>query len=194
MKALFLALVAALSCVSFPAAQVDQDWLRRWQEAQTHRPATLSAHSRIAPVSEPGTPLTISGLIVGPDGVTPQAGATVFAYHTDDAGLYFERPGLPWRLQGWVRTDPAGRFEFETIRPGPYPGRRVPGHVHLTIESAAFGRQYGSLQFADDPLVSATDREASIARGRFGDVLDVVHEGRTEHVRLNIRLRPRGDF
>jgi len=193
MKALLLGLVVLLS-VSCPAAAVDPDWLRHWQEAQTHRPAKLSERSRIAPASERGTPLRISGLIVGPDGVTPQAGAIVFAYHTDDSGVYSEAPGLPWRLRGWVRTDSAGRFEFETIRPGPYPGRRVPAHVHLTIETASFGRQYGGLQFADDPLVPTKDREASSAKGRFADVLIVVHEGRIEHVQLNIKLKPRGDF
>jgi protocatechuate 3,4-dioxygenase beta subunit len=194
MKAHFLALVVAVSSVSLQSGRVDQDWLRRWQDAQTHRPATLSEHSRIAQGSEPGTPLVISGLVVGPDGLTPQPGAIVFAYHTDDSGLYSERPGLPWRLRGWVRTDAAGRFEFETIRPGPYPNHRVPAHVHLTIESARFGRQYGGLQFADDPLVPATDREKSNAMGRFADVLTVAHEGRTEHVQLNIKLKPRGDF
>jgi protocatechuate 3,4-dioxygenase beta subunit len=194
MKTLILGAVVALSCVSLPAAQVDQDWLRRWQDAQTHRPATLSDHSRIAPASEPGTPLTISGLVVGPDGVTPQADAIVFAYHTDNSGLYSEQPGQTWRLRGWARTDSAGRFEFETIRPGPYPNHRTPAHVHLTIESTAFGRQYGGLQFSDDPLVPAKDRDASLAAGRFADVLTVSHEGRVEHVQLNIKLKPRGDF
>jgi hypothetical protein len=66
--------------------------------------------------------------------------------------------------------------------------------VHLTIESTAYGRQYGGLQFSDDPLVPAADREKSIAMGRFADVLTVVHEERTEHVQLNIKLKPRGDF
>jgi len=194
MKAHFLAVVFALSPVFLQSGQVDQDWLRRWQDAQTHRPAALMEHSRIASASEPGTPLIISGLVVGPDGVTPQPNAIVFAYHTDDSGLYSERPGLPWRLRGWARTDSAGRFEFETIRPGPYPNHRVPAHVHVTIESSAFGRQYGGLQFDDDSLVPAADREASIAKGRFADVLTVVREGRTEHVQLNIKLKPRGDF
>src|SRR5262249_45669056 len=194
MKTLLLGVVVALSFVPTQTARVDQDWLRRWQDAQTHRPATLTEHSRIAPASEPGTPLMISGLVVGPDGVTPQAGAIVFAYHTDDSGLYSEQPGFPWRLRGWARTDAAGRFEFETIRPGPYPNHRTPAHVHLTIESAAFGRQYGGLQLADDPLVPAADRDASIAKGRFADVLTVVHEGRAQHVQLNIKLKPKGDF
>jgi len=185
-----LVVLLALSC----ALAVDQDWLREWQEVQTHRPASLSERARIAPASEPGTPLRISGVVVGPDGVTPQAGVVVFAYHTDDSGKYRERPGQPWRLRGWVKTDAKGTFEFETIRPGPYPGRNVPAHVHLTIESASFGRQHAGLQFADDPLVPATDREASKAKGRFADVLEVVHEGGTEHVQLQIKLKPKGDF
>jgi len=189
-----LAFLVALAILSCPASAVDQDWLREWQEAQTHRPATLASQGRIAPASEPGTPLRISGIVVGPDGVTPEAGAVVFAYHTDTSGVYRERPGLPWRLRGWVKTDAGGRFTFETIRPGPYPGHRVPAHVHLTIESAAYGRQHGGLQFADDALVSAADREAAKAKGRFTDVLEVEHAGGTEQVQLAIKLKPRGDF
>jgi len=194
MKTPILGFLVVLFFVSCAAAQVDQDWLREWREVQTHRPATLAARGRIAPASEPGTPLRISGVVVGPDGVTPQAGAIVFAYHTDDSGVYRDRPGQPWRLRGWVETDAAGRFEFETIRPGPYPGRNVPAHVHLTIESAKFGRQYGGLEFADDPLVSDAERKASAAEGRFGDVLEVVHEGGAQHVKLAIKLKPRGEF
>jgi protocatechuate 3,4-dioxygenase beta subunit len=173
---------------------VDQDWLREWQEAQTHRPATLAAQARIAPASEPGTPLRIAGEVLQPDGVTPEVGAIVFAYHTDTSGVYRAKPGLPWRLRGWVRTDAAGRFAFDTIRPAPYPGRQVPAHVHLTVESDRFGRQHGGLQFADDPLVPPAEREAARAKGRFTDVLDVRHEGQAQRVDLVLKLKPRGDF
>jgi protocatechuate 3,4-dioxygenase, beta subunit len=182
--------------MSVSATQVDQDWLARWREAQTHRTANLAARSRIAPVTEPGIPLVIEGQVVAPDGVTPEEGAVVFAYHTGNDGLYSsaDRPGHPWRLQGWAKTDAEGRFEFRTIRPAPYPNRKVPAHVHLTIETSAFGRQWSGLQFADDPLVTVADREASTAAGRFGGVLNVTRDGGVQRIQLNIRLKPKGDF
>jgi protocatechuate 3,4-dioxygenase beta subunit len=35
-------------------------------------------------------------------------------------------------LRGWARTDNDGRFAFESIRPGAYPGGRIPPHFHFT--------------------------------------------------------------
>lgn len=177
-------------------AQVDQHWLGMWTEAQHQRPAALSDTGRIAPADEPGTSLVIHGLVVDPDGAAPVANAIVFAYHTDGTGVYF-RPGendRPWRLKGWTRTDANGRFEFATIRPAPYPNRRTPAHVHLTVETPRYGRQYAGLLFADDPLVSLDERTKSDAAGRFGQVLRVQQEGPAQQVRLTIRLKARGDF
>ena len=43
-------------------------------------------------------------------------------------------------------------------------------------------------------LVSESERAQSNAAGRFGGVLNVEHVGQTQVVRLNIRLKPKGDF
>jgi protocatechuate 3,4-dioxygenase beta subunit len=180
----------------FAIAAVDQHWLELWNAAQALRPKTLTAHSRIAGPEEPGAAMIIKGLVVRPDGITPEVDAIVFAYHTDNTGEYFA-PGTDrrnYRLKGWAKTDTAGRFEFATIRPAPYPNHRVPAHVHFTIETANNGRQYGGLLFADDPLVSQSERAQSIAAGHFGEVLNVEHTGETQVVRLNIRLKSQGDF
>ena len=150
-----VALLTAPSCGPVQG-QADPEWLRMWQEAQTHRPADLGPEGRIAPADEPGTPLVVDGRVVEPDGETPAPGVVVFAYQTDRDGIYFSdgRPGSPWRLQGWARTDADGRFTFRTIRPGPYPGRHVPAHIHFAVESPKHGRQWtDSLRFADDPLL-----------------------------------------
>jgi len=186
----------ALAVSACAVAAVDQHWLELWNAAQARRPTTLTAHSRVAGPEEPGTAMVIKGLVVRPDGITPEVGAIVFAYHTDNTGVYFA-PGSDrrdYRLKGWAKTDAGGRFEFATIRPAPYPNHRAPAHVHFTIESANNGRQYGGLLFADDPLVSGSEREQSIAAGRFGEVLNVEHIGETQVVRLNIRLKSKGDF
>src|SRR5947207_12895384 len=82
----------------------------------TDQPKELSSIARIAPKGEPGTPLVISGRIVGPDGKTPLAGVVVYAYHTDVEGNY-QRTGQSGeageshpRLRGWAKTDEQGQF------------------------------------------------------------------------------------
>jgi protocatechuate 3,4-dioxygenase beta subunit len=63
----------------------------------------------------------------------------LYIYHTDATGLYSRgtpeteasrRHGL---LRGWVRTGPDGRYSFDTIKPGPYPGETMPAHLHFTV-------------------------------------------------------------
>jgi protocatechuate 3,4-dioxygenase beta subunit len=192
-----LAIAAAPALAGHAQAQVDPDWVRMWTEAQTHRPDALEPVGRLAPAAEPGTPLVIHGRVLDPDGKTPAAHVIVFAYQTDAAGVYStpDKPGRPWRLQGWARTGADGRFEFRTIRPAPYPGRRTAAHVHVTVESDRFGRQYApELEFDDDPLVTAEERRASRAAGLFGGVRPTRHDGGVQHVDYTVRLKKRADF
>lgn len=190
------ALVAGILLASGANAQVDSHWLEMWREAQAHRPASLASTGRIAPEDEPGTPLVIHGQVVATDGRTPVPGTTVFAYQTDEDGIYSGpgKPGDPWRLQGWVVTDEKGRFELRTVRPGSYPGRTVPAHVHLTVETREHGRQWTEeLRFADDPLLDAEQRRRAAA-DRFGGVRLVRTIDGVQHVDFTIRLKPDGDF
>ncbi len=39
---------------------------------------------------------------------------------------------------GWTRTDAAGSYAFETIRPAPYPGRTP--HIHFAVRAPKFTR------------------------------------------------------
>ncbi len=167
-----------------------------WQRAQAERPADLGPVGRIASPDEPGVPLVVKGRVFAPDGTTPAAGVIVFAYQTGRDGLYFDtsRPQRIWRLHGWAETDADGRFELHTIRPGPYPGRHEPAHIHFSFESATWGRQWApSLRFADDPLLSEREKAES-ATGRFGNVRRVHMEHGVAQVSFFVKLKPRPDF
>lgn len=176
-------------CWNVVVAQ-DADYIRAMERAQQQRPATIAAVSRIAAANEPGTPMTLHGRVQKADG-TPAAGMVVFAYHTDRSGLY-DRPEAgahSWRLRGWATVDDAGRFTFETIRPGPYPDRRGPAHVHFTIFTPSGERYHaGEAKFDDDELVPARERDDSKRAGDFGEVRPVRREGGKEHVNVALRI------
>lgn len=128
-------------------------------------PARLSWSGRIAAAGERGTPLIVRGIVYRPDARTPAAGVLVYAYHTNADGVYppggsgtghAQRHG---RLRGWIRTDSAGRYQFTTIRPGPYPGRTDPAHIHLTVTPPGDEERWiDSIEFDDDPRLTAAER------------------------------------
>lgn len=194
--ALKLAL-SSLLLAALPAFAEDREFIRALEEVQRARPSQLSSVARIAPETEPGTPLVIHGRAFAADGRTPLANAIVFAYHTDRTGVY-DRPGAPahsWRLKGWAKTGVDGRFEFRTIRPAPYPRRRDAAHIHLTLFTADGARYHaGGVLFEDDPLVGASDREATRRDPVFGSVRPVRCEGAVEHIDVNARVVPKQRF
>jgi protocatechuate 3,4-dioxygenase beta subunit len=188
-------LVAGSSLVAVVRAQ-DQEYVRALDRVQKERPATIGTVARIAPENEPGAPLVLHGRLFAADGTTPIPEAIVFAYHTDSGGLY-DRPGTQghsWRLRGWAKTDRDGRFEFDTIRPGAYPSRNIPAHVHFALytkDARYFG---GEIQFEDDALIRAEDRERSRTAGAFGEVRPVRLNGQTQQVDFQLRLDPKQKF
>lgn len=138
-------------------------------------PEQLPAAARLAPATEPGSPLRIVGTVRDPAGA-PAAGVVVYAYHTDQRGLYppderyrgtaAETHG---RLRGWVRTDAAGHYRFDTIRPASYPDTDLPAHVHLhVLEPGRCTYYVDDLLFDDDPLLTPAKRQA-LVQGRGGN-------------------------
>ena len=180
-----------------PASAEDVEFIRGLEDAQRSRPSQLSSTARIAPETEPGTPLVVHGRAFAADGRTPLGDAIVFAYHTDREGRYDRRdaPAHSWRLKGWAKTGADGRFEFHTIRPAPYPGRNVAAHIHLTLFTADGARYHaGGVEFEDDPLVGAGEREETRKDPVFGAVRPVRREGAVEHIDVNLRVAPRQKF
>ena len=98
----------------------------------------------------------------------PVEGVIVYAYHTNDRGMYPPIDSLSgsWagrhgQLRSWVRSDSDGRYRFETIRPGSYPNGDAAAHVHMhIIEPGRCTYYLTSIHFTDDPLVESDESEA----------------------------------
>ena len=135
------------------------------------------------------------GTVYRSDGSTPAPGVILYVYQTDITGLYAREPGADPRIRGWMRTDAAGRFEFSTIRPAPYPSRTEPAHIHTQLWGPGVPPQSNvTLLFADDPLVRPAESAESEALGRFAFVRSPVKgaDGVFETT-LDIRVQEKGD-
>jgi protocatechuate 3,4-dioxygenase, beta subunit len=140
-------------------------------------PPHLSTVVRLAPADEPGEPMRIQGIVSDQQG-TPVPGVIVYAYHTNANGVYppGDRSVGEWayrhgRLRGWARTDEQGHYRFDTIRPGWYPDRDTPQHVHMhVIEPGCCTYYIASIHFEDDERLSASER-AELRTGRGGSGL-----------------------
>ena len=95
----------------------------------------IPARIRIASKSEPGEAMSISGRCLSWQNGQPAAGVVVYAYHTDNTGLYVGGPAgtRHARLRGWMKTGPDGVYAFDSIKPAMYPSRDGPAHIHLTV-------------------------------------------------------------
>lgn len=137
-------------------------------------PAAIPAPARIAPAGEPGAPLALAGRVVDQDG-RPQPGIIVYAYHTDRNGIYPASNAAATRygrrhgrLRGWARTDADGRYAFDSIRPGSYPGADIPEHIHMHVIEPGCGTYYiDDVMFRDDPKLTR-DQERKLSPGRGG--------------------------
>jgi protocatechuate 3,4-dioxygenase beta subunit len=93
-----------------------------------------------------------------------------------------------------MKTDPHGRYRFESIRPGPYPNARIAAHVHLQVWGDRVQPQWvDDVLFEDDPNVPAADKERSRREGRFAFVHAGGNRGGVLEVGRDIRLKSSGN-
>lgn len=125
--------------------------------------------SRIAPPHEPGEPLVLEGTVRRLDG-SLAAGVIVYAYHTDEAGVYPKDSTFHGRLRGWARTNGEGRYRFSTIRPAGYPNGAECAHIHMHVIEPGVATYYiDNVVFDDDPdLPPRLREEAEQGRGGSG--------------------------
>jgi protocatechuate 3,4-dioxygenase beta subunit len=123
-------------------------------------PAGAPARGRVSPQGEPGQPLTVSGLVVGPDGA-PVAGASLYVYQTDHEGYYGVKPASDNRnprLKVFLRSDARGAWSFDTVKPGSYPNSKIPAHIHFEISAPGRTAKIFEIVFEGDPFVTAEMR------------------------------------
>ena len=114
----------------------------------------------LAPDSEPGRKLVVSGVVRKAPGGPPLAGVSVYAYHADGNGLYAlkgqEKKGP--RLAGTLRTREDGRYLIRTVYPGTYGG---PPHVHFEMWGKGIARRAFVLNLAAASLAMPATPETS---------------------------------
>jgi protocatechuate 3,4-dioxygenase beta subunit len=119
-------------------------------------PANAASSGRVTPAGEPGQGLNVSGVVVNGDG-QPVRGASIYVYQTDAEGYYGVKPASDNRnprLKLFLRSDARGAWSFDTIRPGSYPGSRVPGHIHFEVAAQGFAARVFEIVFEGDPFVT----------------------------------------
>ena len=126
--------------------------------AQSVHEAPIAAPSsgRVVPASEPGQPLTVSGIVAGADGA-PIAGASLYIYQTDHEGYYGVKPASDNsnpRLKLFLRSDARGSWSFDTIKPGSYPNSRVPPHIHFEVSAPGRAPKIFEIVFEGDSFVT----------------------------------------
>jgi catechol 1,2-dioxygenase len=103
-----------------------------------------------------GTPMRVTGIVYSRT-CRPLAGVSIRALQTNGDGEYGpvvgDQPGACCYLQGLARTDDAGRYELDTVKPGHYKGASPapPAHIHISVSHLGSGHLETELQFAGDP-------------------------------------------
>jgi protocatechuate 3,4-dioxygenase, beta subunit len=144
----------------------------------------LTAVDTLPDFNEEGPKLKVTGTVYMPDGKTPAGDVILYVYHTDQNGVYATRgdeKGWARRhgyIRGWIKTGSDGKYTFYTLRPGTYPSRSEPAHIHPIILEPD-GKYYwlGSYYFADDPLLTGRQRNENSPRGGRGAILNLHKEG-----------------
>ena len=125
--------------------------------------------------NDSGPKMEVSGTIYQRDGKTPASGVILYIYHTNQEGIYPTKgneTGWDKRhgyIRGWIKTDATGKYKFYTLRPGAYPGRENPEHIHATIKEPNVSSYWiDEYLFDDDPILTKKERDAQQRRGGNG--------------------------
>ena len=122
-------------------------------------------------------PLKITGTIFEKDGYTPAKDVILYAYQTNEKGVYPKKDSSQgWEkrhgyIRGWIKTDASGKYTLYTFRPASYPNTTIPQHIHITIKESTKNEYFiDDFYFDDDPNLSDKTRNRSNFRGGSGIV------------------------
>jgi protocatechuate 3,4-dioxygenase beta subunit len=144
----------------------------------------LSSVDTLPDFNEQGLKIKVKGTIYLNDGKTPAKDVILYVYHTDQKGLYSTKDSeTGWGKQhgynrGWVKTNNSGKYEFYTLKPGVYPNRSAPAHIHPTILEPN-GKYYWveSYHFEGDSLLTERETNPNSPRGGDSGLLSLKKEG-----------------
>jgi protocatechuate 3,4-dioxygenase beta subunit len=117
-----------------------------------------------------GQRLLVSGNVYAADCRTPLAGASLHVWQTNADGEYGPGHGTEdlrcCYLQGTLRTDARGRYEFQTVMPGHYRGERTPppAHIHFEVGHPDARGLMTELLFSGDPSLDPSRDAAPVAQ------------------------------
>ncbi|MBK7427057.1 MAG: intradiol ring-cleavage dioxygenase [Saprospiraceae bacterium] len=148
-----------------------------------------------------GQKILLTGIVYKVDGKTPAADVILYYYQTNTEGKYLhkskENRSMPPNelgqthgyIRGWVKTDKEGNYSIYTVRPGTYPTRDEPDHVHITVKEPNELREYyiDDFVFDDDKLLISAKRKKMENRGGSG-VLRMVKKDQLHVGERNIIL------
>lgn len=135
-------------------------------------PKVLDAADTSPGWNQPGSKLLLTGTVYEPDGKTPASDVVLYYYHTNTEGRYAHKPEeersmspnnlgqTHGYIRGWVKTGSDGKYSIYTVRPGVYPTRDEPAHVHVTVKEPNDISEYyiDDFVFDDDELLNTQKR------------------------------------
>ncbi|HAN65041.1 MAG TPA: intradiol ring-cleavage dioxygenase [Chitinophagaceae bacterium] len=154
-------------------------------------PSQIPSADSSSGLQENAPRIMVTGVVYRLNPRRPAPGTIIYYYHTNADGRYLHKPSVPVSMppngqgqthgyiRGWVKTDSLGRYKIYTIRPGVYPTRDEPAHIHLTVKEPNDipGYYIDDIMFDDDKLLTSAKRLAQPNRAGSGVVRLVSKDG-----------------
>ncbi|SOE20273.1 protocatechuate 3,4-dioxygenase beta subunit [Spirosomataceae bacterium TFI 002] len=154
-------------------------------------PKELSSTDTSPAYKNQGQKILLTGTVFQIDGKTPAPNVILYYYQTNLRGTYAtnenEERNMPKNklgqthgyIRGWVKTDEQGKYSIYTTKPGTYPSRDEPAHVHISVKEKNLEVPYylDDFVFDDDQLLTTQRRTKMENRGGSGVIRFVEKQG-----------------